>query len=273
MRFVYLVAVALVALAVQARAEQPIFDEMPRWTGGWGYQVLQEYRHERGLYDGQTSLGSSLDRSAHILHVQGVYTWHRSIRLTAKLPVVLEAERQVLSANGEVVEHKQSGLGDIAFALPLKKYFNLDGRSGSWTFAPQLIVPGATAESDKIGIYFRELAGGVSLGYETETYDYIVRAGLGSVHYAGDVPSQYQANFTLGLNFFFGSRNGHLKLHQQLRHQVGIETTYALLPTLYLRWTDLVHFQIRTSHDIYEHRTGPIHGKMHSARFGVGFVY
>ena len=157
--------------------------------------------------------------------------------------------------------------------MPLKKYFNLDGRSGSWTIAPQFRVPGASASSDTIGIYFRQFGTGVSLGYETETYNYIVKTGLSSIAYAGNVPMQHQANLTLGLNFFVGERNGHVKLQQQLRHQAGIETTYALVPIVYLRWTDLIHFQIRTSHDIYEHRTGPIHGKMHSARFGIGFVY
>ena len=71
MRFVCLTAVVVTVLVATAQAEQPVFDEMPRWTGGWGYQVLQEYRYENGLYDGNQSLGSGLDRSAHILHVQG----------------------------------------------------------------------------------------------------------------------------------------------------------------------------------------------------------
>ncbi len=31
--------------------------------------------------------------------------------------------------------------GDSTLALPLKKYSNLDGRSGSWTLAPQVRVP------------------------------------------------------------------------------------------------------------------------------------
>ena len=37
---------ALVLLPGEVRAEQPIFDEMPRWKNGWGFQVLQEYRRE-----------------------------------------------------------------------------------------------------------------------------------------------------------------------------------------------------------------------------------
>ena len=30
---------------------------------------------------------------------------------------------------------RDDGIGDLSIALPLKKYFNLDARSGSWTLA------------------------------------------------------------------------------------------------------------------------------------------
>jgi hypothetical protein len=101
------------------QAEQPIFDEMPRWSGGWGIQMLQEYRMKRELLDGVHSLGDGLEEHAHILHLQGVYTWHRSIRLTAKLPVVIHAERSRLGPDGALFTQEDSGVGDLTLALPL----------------------------------------------------------------------------------------------------------------------------------------------------------
>lgn len=273
MRIIYSLLLLLIGFATPAQAEQPIFSEMPRWSGGWGVQVLQEYRHEKALYDGKQNLGSELNRSAYLLHLEGVYTWHRSIRLTLKVPVMLDAQRRVLSASGETVNYRKSGLGDPTIALPLKKYFNLDGRSGSWTLAPQLRIPGASRSSDPIGIYFREFAPGISVGYETETYNYIFRTGLSSFLFIGDTPSLSYFNVTMGLNFSFGSRNGHFKLHQQLKYWDGVELTYTMGPIVYLRWTDLVHFQLKSTHDVYEKRMGKTHGKAHTVRLGVGLVF
>ena len=273
MRIIYCTLLLILGLALPAQAGQPIFSEMPRWSGGWGVQVLQEYRFENSLYDGKQNLGSDLDRSAFLLHVEGVYTWHRSIRLTLKMPIMLDAQRRTLSASGETIEHRKSGLGDPTVALPLKKYFNLDGRSGSWTLAPQLRIPGASRSSDPIGIYFREFAPGISLGYETETYRYIFRTGVSTFVFIGETPSLSYFKLTAGLNFSFGSRNGHLKLHQQLKYWDGVEITYTLGPILYLRWTDLVHFQLKSTHDVYEKRIGRVHGKAHTVRLGIGLVF
>ena len=264
---------ALFGLASAARAEQPIFSEMPRWSGGWGVQVLQEYRHESGLYQGKRLLGSDLNRSAHLLHVEGVYTWDKSIRVTAKVPVMLSAQRRTLSDDGQPSTRKKTALGDPTIALPLKKYFNLDGRSGSWTLAPQVRVPGAKASSDPIGIYYREVGLGLSLGYETETYDYIIRTGLSSFTFLGDTPTLSHLELTLGLNFAFGDHNGHVKLHNRLRHWDGVEVTYTVGPIVYLRWTDLLHFQVRSTHDVFQTQTGKVHGKAHGARLGVGLVF
>ena len=246
---------------------------MPRWSGGWGVQVLQQYRHEQSLYDGEQNLGSALDRSAWIMHVEGVYTWHRSVRLTVKLPVMLDATRRLPSPSGDALTYTKRGLGDPTIALPLKRYFNLDGRSGSWTLAPQLRIPGSSRSSDPIGIYFREFGPGLSLGYETETFNYIFRTGLSSYTFIGETPSLHFFNLTFGLNFSFGSRNGHLKWEQKIKYWNGVEFTYTMGPILYLRWTDLLHFQLKSTHDVYERRLGRVHGKANTFRLGVGLVF
>jgi hypothetical protein len=112
-----------------SHAGQPIFSEMPRWSNGWGVQAVQEFRHQQKIL----SDGTEQATTSHILNLDGVYTWKRWIRVTAKVPMVLSALRDG--------EDRERGLGAVTVALPLKQYFNLDGRSGSWTFAPQVRTP------------------------------------------------------------------------------------------------------------------------------------
>ena len=118
-RFVLLSALMLTSS--RSIAEQPIFGEMPRWAGGWGVQTRHEARR-----DGETD--------SQWLHVDGVYTWERWIRVTAKVPFRID---------------ESMGIGTPTLALPLKRYFNLDGRSGSWTLAPQWFVPIANPNSSE----------------------------------------------------------------------------------------------------------------------------
>ena len=74
--------------ALQLAADEPIMNMMPRWAGGWGYQFVEEYRRESDLLLGDRKAYPGFTEDVHLLHLQGVYTWDRSIRLTAKLPYV-----------------------------------------------------------------------------------------------------------------------------------------------------------------------------------------
>ena len=128
-------------LTASLSADEPIMNMMPRWDDGWGYQFIEEYRHESDLLLGSRALHPGYTEDVHLLHFQSVYTWDKSIRLTAKLPYVLDARREMPDGSGgKRIEH-DNGIGDATLALPLKKYFNLDGKSGSWTFKPMLRVP------------------------------------------------------------------------------------------------------------------------------------
>ena len=40
------------AFSSVSRADQPIFNEMPRWDNGWGFQLIEEYRHDSDLMSG-----------------------------------------------------------------------------------------------------------------------------------------------------------------------------------------------------------------------------
>ena len=156
-----------VAFGLLLKADEPIMNMMPRWSGGWGYQFFYEHRRESDLLLGSSSRYRGFSEEVNLFHLEGVYTWKKFIRLTAKLPYVIHAEREMPDAMGNKRVQKDEGIGDLTLALPLKKYFNLDGRSGSWTFKPMLLVP--LAGDDEYEIYDNEWGNGIGLGYEFET--------------------------------------------------------------------------------------------------------
>ena len=94
---------------------------MPRWDGGYGFQILFEDINREELMNGDRVVDSNKFESVELLHLQGVYTWDKSIRFTFKIPYVLAAERINLDNERQI----DSGLGDIKLALPLKRYFNI----------------------------------------------------------------------------------------------------------------------------------------------------
>ena len=112
-------------------ADEPIVNEMPRWSGGWGIQTVWEHRTERDLLLGGSKANAGYSEEVDVLHFEGVYTWNKSIRLTAKLPYVMNARREIPDGGGGKRIQRDEGIGDFTLALPLKKYFNLDGRSGA----------------------------------------------------------------------------------------------------------------------------------------------
>ena len=164
-------------------ADEPIMNMMPRWDHGWGLQFVEEYRHEGDLLLGSEKSYSGFTEDVHLLHLQGVYTWDRSIRLTAMLPYVLDARREMPNGLGGKLVERDNGIGDATLALPLKKYFNLDGRSGSWTFKPMLRVP--LAGDDDYEIYDNEWGGGLGLGYEFEMSDFAFSSSAAAWSFGG----------------------------------------------------------------------------------------
>ena len=53
----------------------------------------------------------------------------------------MDAVREMPDGSGGKLIQKDSGWGDLNIGVPLKKYFNLDGKSGSWTFKPMVRIP------------------------------------------------------------------------------------------------------------------------------------
>ena len=84
------ILILLLASLGQLAADQPIMNMMPRWDGGYGFQVLAESIHRSDLKQGDDVVASGYSEDLSILHLQGVYTWDRSVRLTFKLPYIMD---------------------------------------------------------------------------------------------------------------------------------------------------------------------------------------
>lgn len=254
----------------ELRADQPIFNEMPRWNGGWGFQTIYEYRHNPDLLLNDTVVSDELSETIHQVHLEGVYTWKRWIRLTAKIPYVIDAERELPSPTGPITQ-KDEGFGDITIALPLKRYFNLDGRSGSWTLAPQLRVP--TAKESDYDVYDREWGNALSLGYETETFRFVFGAGTTFWVFYGDEPSRSITTLDAGLNFRAFGSNGNVKWRTRFRYEADGTAILSAGPTVYFRFSDTVHGQLEWRHEFYGRYAVLDHGNGDMLRAGIAFVF
>jgi hypothetical protein len=256
---------------ISAHADQPVFNEMPRWDNGWGVQMVEEYRRENELLLGRNSVGSNLSEEVHILHVEGVYTWDKAIRLTAKLPFVIDARRELLDdAGGKIVQH-DSGVGDLTLAVPIKKYFNLDGRSGSWTLAPQIRIP--LSGDDSYEIYDGEWGQGLSLGYETETYRWLFSVGTTAWTYFGKEPFESFSSLKVGRNFSAFESSGHIKFQTLYHYEDDNSSTLSVGPALFYSFSDSIHGQAQWLVDVYDRQGTLDHGRGNTIKLGIAYVY
>ena len=255
-----------------ALGEQPIFDEMPRWNDGWGMQVLQEYRtREFVVAEDQPGAGTRYDEDVHLTHVQGVYTWAKEVRVTLKQPFVLHGVRTVPDGQGRLVRQTDREFAPLTVAVPLKSYFNLDGRSGSWTLAPQLRAPW-TGEDD-YDVYRNVFGGGLGLGYETETFRYHLGGSASAWYFAQGRPARFSAEVGVGVNIQFLGSSGHLKWKTGVEYRTDESLEIDAGPTLYWKFTDTLHGQLRWRHGFYDQKPegGSVLGD--SFRAGLGVVY
>ena len=139
-------------LPVSGLAHQPVMDMAPRWEDGWGFQVRNEYRFSDKLLDGDSheSNPSDHERRVNTTWLEGVYTFKRELRLTAKLPWV-EQSRFTLR-DGVPVEETGSGLGDSILGLQFKRYYNKESSTGNFGLTPSIRLPlGSTSDDYPIG--------------------------------------------------------------------------------------------------------------------------
>jgi len=261
----------VLGLAAPAGADQPVFNEMPRWDNGWGIQFVGERRIERDLMSGNQVVAAGFSEEVDLLHVEGVYTWDKTIRLTAKLPLILDARRELPDATGgKLIEH-DDGIGDATLALPLKRYFNLDGRSGSWTLTPQARVP--LGSTDNYEVSDRAWGSGLHAGFETETYRYLFAIGVTGWIFEGNTPAQTSGSIDFGVNFSLGDLSGHVKWETDyISENDGTEKLY-IGPHVYLKITDTVHTQIMYKREAHSRRNALDHGNGHIIKLGFALVF
>lgn len=271
LRLIVLWACLALFQAPYLSADEPIFNMMPRWSGGWGFQFVEEYRHERDLLLGRDVKYSGFTEDVNILHMEGVYTWDKSIRLTAKLPYVLDARREMPDGLGGKKIERDRGIGDFTLALPLKKYFNLDGRSGSWTFKPMLRMP--FSGDDDYEIYDNEWGHGIGLDYETETANWHFHVGTSGWLYHENEPFESYSSIDIGYNFEAFGSNGQILWETDFHFEDNGSETLSAGPAFYWNFDDTSHFWMEWKHDFYDRQGVLDHGNGNAFKIGIGFVW
>ena len=270
-RFRYIFITGILAVPTLASADQPIMNMMPRWDGGYGFQLLTEHIHRRDLKLGDRVIGSGLTEDINKLHLEAVYTWDRSIRMTFKLPYISDARREQIGLGGIKEVQEYEGLGDMTIALPLKRYFNLAARSGSWTLAPQVRIP-IGKKQNKYQVPDRVWGTGISIGYETETYRWFLSTGAKFWIFGNKEPSEWGWTLDLGWKPTDGTL---LLIETDIKWDNYDAFSISSGPAIYWRWSDRVHTRIEFKHDfISEVSTRePDHSNGDNLRFGIGFVF
>ena len=261
----------LLITGISLQADDPIMNMMPRWDDGWGFQFIEEYRHESDLLLGDRKAYPNFVEDVHLLHFETVYTWDKSIRVTAKLPWVLDARREMPDGlGGKKVEH-DNGIGDATLSLPLKKYFNLDGRSGDWHFKPMVRVP--LSGQDDYEIYDNEWGNGIGLGYEFETAQWYFGVSTSGWIYHGSEPFESHSSLDLGYNFETRGSNGSIFWESDFHWEDDGSETLSAGPALYWNVNDTVHWKLEWKHDFHDRQGVLDHGNGDVFKFSLGFVF
>ena len=275
------------AWAIPVFADEPIMNMMPRWSGGWGFQFVHEYRHESDLLLGRTKKYPGFTEDVHLLHLQGVYTWGEipfgslgniNTRLTAKLPYVLDARREMPDGLGGKKNEKDHGIGDLTLALPLKKY---DG-STSWTFKPMLAVP--LVGDDEYEVYDNEWGYGLGLGYQTETPKFSFGMDTSGWLYHENEPFESHSSIDIGYRLYRydpevkqDEDKGAILWETDFHYEDDGSETLSAGPAFYWRFdkknSEGVHMRLEWKHDFYDRQGVLDHGNGSTFKFGIGFVF
>ncbi len=140
-----LIGFVLLASSANIYAHQPVMDMAPRWAEGYGFQFRTEHYGSNDLIKGSSDVSNpeGLKRYVTTVWLESVYTFNRNIRATLKIPYI--DQRRTTSLNGVGVRQKNTGIGDVVLALPLKRYKNRGSVTQNWGFTPSLRMP--TGES------------------------------------------------------------------------------------------------------------------------------
>ena len=73
-------------VCLQSKADEPIMNMMPRWSGGWGYEFHYEYRTENDLLMGSEALHKGFSGGSRGFPYGLGLHLEKEVRITAKLP-------------------------------------------------------------------------------------------------------------------------------------------------------------------------------------------
>jgi hypothetical protein len=135
-----------------AEAHQPVMDMAPRWEGGYGFQVRHESRSSETLKDGDSEVDNPFGRMRRVNTIwwEGIYTFKREVRVTAKLPWV-DQSRTIVRGD-RAVRQAGTGWGDLILGVPLKHYQNLETYTWNAALTPSLRIPtGSTSDDFPVG--------------------------------------------------------------------------------------------------------------------------
>jgi hypothetical protein len=143
-------------------------DMAPRWAGGYGVQLFQVHSIADDLRHGEAMLPNpqGLESRVDTTWLEGVYTFRRAFRITAKVPYV-DKSRQWLR-DGEIIRQTGHGLGDIIIGAPIKKYVNRKGYTYNLSLTPNLRLPTGSTDDDW-AVGDGSWDAGLSLSYSFET--------------------------------------------------------------------------------------------------------
>jgi hypothetical protein len=173
-------------------------------------------------------------------------------------------------SGGKLIQ-KDSGWGDLNIALPLKKYFNLDGKSGSWTFKPMVRIP--LAEKDEYDFYYKEFGVGLGLGHEFETSNYYFGIGTAWWIFDGNRPAELHSSLDVGYNFETKNSNGSIFWETDFHFEDDESKTMSSGPAFYFNHNDTIHSRIEWKHDFIDHQGVLDHGNGNHFKVGIGWVF
>jgi hypothetical protein len=195
----------LILIPSAAQAHQPVMDMAPRWSGGYGFQTRYETTTSRRLEQGGEAVANpqGLRSESQTQWFEGVYTFHRSYRVTFKLPYEHRSAR--LLKDGQVRDVKASGLGDMILAFPIKRYVNHMTYTTNLALNPSVTLP-------------------------TGSTDGPLLLGRGTVDYGLSVSLAREAIHTFGLWDLFGKVHTKGADGKTKGNQIGFDMNFGVYP-------------------------------------------
>jgi hypothetical protein len=260
----------LTVTACLAHADQPIMNEVPRWNGGYGAQVFQEFRWSSDLLRGGTAVPNpeKLRYEKRITHLEGIYTWHKSIRVTAKLPWV-QQKRRVMDADGATRWERGTGLDDARLALPLRRYVNQPHYSGHLGVVPQVRFGGDDGGAFPISDGSTDY--GFSVTYERETSGIKISADLSYWwEQASGEDDEWSIDIEIGWNFH---DRGAINWETEYIEESDGSEWLGGGPTFFWNFNDVILGRIEYKFALDERVRGTDLAQGDALRIGLGAVF